>query len=83
MATLAASITGETVARFQYAVRPARGKWEIEVGDSGRRVVYATLEDAATVARGAAKLHWATCRQPCAVTLRIGDRVRTLVRFGG
>jgi hypothetical protein len=70
--------------RFEYAVRPAQGKWEIRIGDSGRRFVYATLEDAAAVALGAARLHWATRREPCGATL-LGSycRVRTLVRFGG
>jgi hypothetical protein len=69
---------------FDYAVRPACGKWEIRVGDSGTRFVYATLEDAAAVAQGAARLHWATRREPCGVTLQENedDDVRTLVRFG-
>jgi hypothetical protein len=82
MAIVPTPIAARATARFQYVVRPAHGKWEIEVGDSGRRVVYATLEDAAAVALGAARLHWATCREPCGATLRVGDRVRTLVRFG-
>jgi hypothetical protein len=69
---------------FDYAIRPAHGKWEIRVGDSGRRFVYASLEDAANVALGAAKLHWATRREPCGATLHMGaGRVRTLVSFGG
>jgi hypothetical protein len=70
-------------ARFEYAVRPAHGKWEIRIGDSGRRFVYATLEDAAVVALGAARLHWATRREPCGATLQGNEgRVRTLARFG-
>ena len=68
---------------FEYVVRPACGKWEIRVGDSGTRFVYDTREDAALVAQGAARLHWATRREPCGATLQEDDEhVRTLVRFG-
>ena len=69
--------------RFDYAVRPAGGKWEVRVGNSGTRFVYATQDDAAAVAHGAAKLHWTTRREPCEATLQEGEgHVRTLVRFG-
>lgn len=68
---------------FDYAVRPSCGKWEIRIGDSGTCFVYATREDAALVAQGAARLHWATRREPCGATLQEeDDHVRTLVRFG-
>jgi hypothetical protein len=70
-------------AYFEYAVRPSCGKWEIRIGDSGSCFVYATREDATLVAQGAARLHWATRREPCGATLQEEQgHVRTLVRFG-
>ena len=82
MAATPGLIAANDDACFEYAVRPSCGKWEIRIGDSGTRFVYATREDAAVVAQGAARLHWATRREPCGATLQEDDHVRTLVRFG-
>ncbi len=70
-------------AYFEYGVRPAGGKWEIVVGDSGTRFVHATREDAVLIAQNAARLHWVSRREPCGATLQEDEgHVRTLVRFG-
>jgi hypothetical protein len=69
--------------RPTYEVRPSLGKWEVVIGDSGARFVYATRDDAMQVARGAARLHWATRHEPCDATLQDEDgAVCMLARYG-
>jgi hypothetical protein len=69
--------------RYVYIVRPALGQWEVGFGENGSRFLYAGREEAVEVARGAAKLHWETRREPSAVRLEIpGEAPSDIVCFG-
>jgi hypothetical protein len=66
-----------------YLVRPSAGQWEVSIGGSATRFLYATLDDAVRIARNAAQQHWQARNAPCCVCVEApGQALERVATFG-